>query len=566
VVRGIGYRGGSLAVVSLVFSSIVLSGADPDRRLADAARRRDIKTVQRLIKEGVDANTPQGDGATALHWAAHWDDVALADLLIAARANASAADDSGVVPLNLAATNGNAAMVGRLLKGGANPNAGRESPVMTAARTGSPDVMKLLLDAGGNANARETARGQTALMWAASERHPQIVKLLLDRGADANARTIVSAPAGRGMRGGGAAAGAAAGGRGGNAAAGAGRGAQDGGAAAAAALGTDAQAANNTGFTRGGGSGANGFTPLLFAARVGDLETTRILVGAGANVNDMAADGTSALILAALRGYPAIATFLVEQGADANADRLGFTALHWAAGSWETELTVTSITPAREGEWATVGGLKDGRLELVKTLLAHGANPNAIIRRTPTRVGSSKNPGLPELEGATPLVVAAMAGATDVMRVLLDHGADAHVRTRGRGTPLMAAAGLGRAIGEILVPEKDTLAAAKMVLELGDADINAVDVVGNTALHYAAFLRRDSIVQLLVDHGASLEVPNVFGETPLWLAEVVIQFAGGGRYEVGKTSTGDLLRRLGAKPIAAPYKLRSLYWPYIPHV
>jgi hypothetical protein len=130
----------------------------------------------------------------------------------------------------------------------------------------------------------------------------------------------------------------------------------------------------------------------------------------------------------------------------------------------------------------------------------------------------------------------------------------------------MAAAGLGRSIGEILVPESKTLAAAKMVLELGDADINAVDTVGNTALHYAAFLRRDSIVQLLVEHGASLEVRNVFGETPLWLAEVVIQFAGGGRYEVESTSTGNLLRRLGAKPIPPPYLLRWWYWPYIPHV
>ena len=106
----------------------------------------------------------------------------------------------------------------------------------------------------------------------------------------------------------------------------------------------------------------------------------------------------------------------------------------------------------------------------------------------------------------------------------------------------MAAAGLGRAIGEVLVPESDNLAAAKLLLELGAVDVNAVDTLGNSALHYAAFMRRDSIVQLLVDHGARLEVANLYGETPLFLAEVVIQFAGGGRTETGPTSTGTLLR------------------------
>jgi ankyrin repeat protein len=512
-----------LILIVLTLSGLGISGADRDLRLVEAARRRDLKAVERLIQEGLDVNTPQGDGATALHWAAHWDDLAIADRLIAARANANAAEDSGVVPLTLACTNGSAAMVARLLAAGANPNGGRESPVMTAARTGSAEVMKQLLAAGGNPNAKEPARGQTALMWAASEKHSRVVRLLIEHGADLQARTAV--PVRPGERGG----------------------------------------VGNLG-ARMGGAGGNGFTPLLFATRVGDLDSVRLLIDAGANVNDTAADGVSALHLATLRGYPALARLLLEKGADANAERAGYTALHWAVGSWETELIVTSITPEREGEWATVGGLKEGRLDLVKALLAHGADPNARIRRAPARVGSSKNPGLPELEGATAFVVAAIAGATDAMKVLVDHRADVRLRTRNNGTALMAAAGLGRSIGEILVPESETLAAAKMVLELGDADINAVDTVGNTALHYAAFLRRDSIVQLLVEHGASLEVRNVFGETPLWLAEVVIQFAGGGRYEVESTSTGNLLRRLGAKPIPPPYLLRWWYWPYIPHV
>jgi ankyrin repeat protein len=384
--------------------------------------------------------------------------------------------------------------------------------------------VKLLLAFGGNPNAQESVRGQTALMWAAAERHPDVVRLLVEAGANVHARTLVPLPPKAGQRGSGA--------------------------------GAPGMAP----------AGANGLTALLFAARVGDLESVRVLADAGANVDDKSADGLTPLVLATVRGFPAVATFLLDKGADPNADGAGYTALHWAAGSWETELTVTSITPQREGEWATVSGLAEGRIELVKALLAHGANPNARIRRTPARVGSSKNPGLPELEGATPFLVAATAGATDVMRVLLEGGADPRLRTSRDGTALMAAAGLGRVIGEVLVPEAANLEATRLILELGTADIDAVDGLGNSALHYAAFFRRDSIVELLVDRGARLEVANTFGETPLWLAELVVQFAGGGRYEVTPTSTGELLRKRGAKPIQPPYKSRARYWPDIPHV
>lgn len=520
--RAIERCGVTAAVLALLAATA--SGAAGDLRLVDAAKRHDTKAVARLLQAGIDANTRHGDGATALHWAAHWDDLAMADLLIAAGANANAAEDGGTVPLNLACLNRSVAMVERLLKAGANPNGGRESAVMTAARTGSADVMKLLLASGGASNAKESVRGQTALMWAASEKHRDVIRLLIQHGADVHARTIV--PPKRPQR-----------------------------SATAAAAGISSDAGS-----------PNGFTPLLFAVRVGDRESVRLLLDAGANVNDAAADGMSPLVLATVRGYPSVAMDLLERGADPNANGAGYTALHWAAGSWETELTVTSITVDREGEWATVAGLREGRLDLVNALLAHGADPNARLRRAPARVGSSKNPGLAELEGATPFLVAAVAGATDIMRVLVDHGADPRLRTVRNGTPLMAAAGLGRVIGEVLVPESDTLAAATYILDLGDADLDAIDAVGNTALHYAAYLRRDSIVQLLANHGARLEIQNVFGETPLWLAECVLQYAGGGRYELGRSTTGDLLRKLGAKPIKPPYILRFRYWPDQPHV
>lgn len=534
------HRSSPFTLACVIVSVAILAAAD-DLRLLDATKRNDSKTAQALIQQGLDVNAHQASGVTALHWAAHWDDLGTAESLIGKGANVNAADDTGVTPLMLACINGSASMVDRLLKAGALPNVGQETAVMAAARTGNVDVMKLLLAHGGDVNAKESERGQTALMWAASEKHPDLVRLLLEKGADVHARTRASTraddampgqPAGAPRRG-----------------AGPGQAAADGG-------GQPVRAPSN---------GANGFTALMFATRAGDLDSVRLLLDAGASANETSADRMSALVLATVRGFPSVAMLLLDRGADPNADGAGYTALHWAAGSWETELTVTAITTEREGEWATLSFLKEGRLELVNALLAHGADPNARIKKTPARAGSSKNPGLGELQGATPFLLAAMAGAPNVMRALVAKGADIHLGTTGNGTPLMAAAGLGRVQGEVLVSEKDTFEAAKLVVELGAADINAVDAVGNTALHYAAYLRRDSILQFLAEHGADLETKNKFGETPLWLSEVVLQFAGGGTYQIVPSSGGDLLRKFGAKPIPPPYTLRPRYWPDEPN-
>ncbi|MBM3770892.1 MAG: hypothetical protein FJW27_06320 [Acidimicrobiia bacterium] len=545
-------RAGLVLVVAfgacLVSASPLAWAAGGDLRVVNAARRGDIKALQEALRAKADVNAPQPDGATAIHWAAHRGDALMADALIKAGANVNATEEGGVTALALAATNGDEAMVDRLIKAGAKSNLGRETAVLAAARTGSVPVMRLLLAAGGDPNAKEPVRHQTALMWAASERHPETVRLLIEQGADVKARTQMQAPApvqkpaptpvspprAREDRP---------------------------GAPPAQSSGTMARSGAPA------PNGANGYTALLFAVRVGDMESVRALLDVGADVNETGADGLSPLVLATVRGHTKLAIALLEKGANAKADAAGFTALHWAAGSWETELTVTSITPDREGEeWATVAGLREGRMDLVKALLAHGADPNARITRTPPRVGSSKNPQMPELEGATPFVVAAVAGQVAVMKELVARGADVHIKTKQDATPLMAAAGMGRVIGEVLVPEPPTLEAAKYILSLGSPEINAVDALGNSAMHYAAFMRRDTIVQLLTDNGAKLDGRNKWGETPLFLAEVVIQFAGGGRYESGPTSTGTLLRKLGAQPSKPDYTLRPFYWPNVPHV
>ena len=523
-----------LAVLAVVLglSSVRAGGTSDDLRLVDAARAADATAVEQLLAAGAPVNTQQPDGATALHWAVHRNAPAIADQLIAAGADVNAANDGDVRPLTLAVLNRSAPMVERLLQAGADPNAGREPAVMTGAHTGDPEVMALVLAHGGDANAREPLRSQTALMWAAGEGHGEIVRLLIQAGADVHARTLVPPPDPDDR------------------------------------MAQFQRRRSPSDYPRPASSvAANEFTALLFAARVGDVASVRHLLEAGADVNTTSADGMSALVLATVRGWPAVAQVLLEHGADPNADGAGYTALHWAAGSWETELTANSITPLRDHEWARLAGLTEGKLELVRALLAHGADPNARIKQTPARVGSSKNDALAELKGASPFLLAALAGESDVMRLLADHDAEVGLRTTNHGTPLMAAAGLGRVLGEVIVPDRQVLAAAQVLVELGAlGDVNAVDALGNSALHYAAYFKRDAIVQLLADHGAELELKNEYGETPLWLAEVVIQFAGGGIYAVSQTSTGDLLRQLGAQPAEPDYTLRPRYWPDVPHV
>ena len=514
-----------LAVLLLAFAG-PLSAADS--RIAEAAKNQGRETVSALLKQHADVNAAQEDGATALHWAAYWDNLAMAELLIRAGANPSAANDLGVTPLPLACINESTAMVEKLLTAGANANAATstgETPLMTCARVGSADGVKALLAHGAKVNAKESLRDQTALMWAVSQRHPEVVRVLLEHGADVNARSRVTGelvvrnvngarfvcpPAGSG----------------------------EDGHKSSYKIDNGTQIAATANCAQADMAPKGGSTPLLFAARSGDLDSAKLLVAAGANVNDTAPDGNSVLVIAAHSCRTKVAEFLLDKDANPNAAGAGYTALHIAA------LT--------------------GDGELVKALLAHGANPNVRVTRATPVLRDNVEFHLSEaVLGATPFLLAAKFVEVDIMRSLAAAGADAQVRLNDGTTPLMAAAGVGWmdaspsknkygrhtrretiAPAAGLPPDNDeALAAVKLALELGN-DVNAVNNAGNTALHGAATAEYTAIIELLAEKGANLSAQNKKGITPLDLADGYPKAAKGPHQ---MNSAELILRKLGAQ-------------------
>jgi ankyrin repeat protein len=256
-------------------------------------------------------------------------------------------------------------------------------------------------------------------------------------------------------------------------------------------------------------------------------------------VNDRSSDGASVLLVATVRGHAAVAEFLLARGADPNADDQGFAPLHWVAGRWET--LVTYSYPDASGEWGALLTVPERRLELIKTLLAYGADPNARMRTRPPRFGTSFT-RVPT-PGATPFLIAAVTADVEVMRLLLASGADPTIAAYDGVTPLMVAAGYGRD-GETKLTEADSLAGVRLLMDLG-ADLNAVTATGDTAMHAVALRGYDEILKVLVTGGASLSPKNRKGETPLRIARggtVVSQMV-----QRGTPSTAALLATLGAQ-------------------
>jgi ankyrin repeat protein len=172
--------------------TLLLLAASP---LVDAVKSGDRAAALALIARRADVNAPEADGTTALHWAVHQNDLDLVERLIRAGAKVSARNDYGATPMSEAAVTGNADMIEKLLKAGADvesPNADGQTALMIVARTSRVDTAQALLRRGANVNAVEQWRGQTALMWAAAEAQPAMVKALVAAGADVNARSKVN--------------------------------------------------------------------------------------------------------------------------------------------------------------------------------------------------------------------------------------------------------------------------------------------------------------------------------------------------------------------------------------
>jgi len=448
-------------VVGLILFSLALLSTNlfaATSEVADAAMRGNKDVLRSLLKSKADVNAPQIDGTTALHWVVQADDMEMADLLLRAGARVSAATREGVMPLELAAVNGSARMLEMLIKAGANVNAplgmSGETALMLASRSGKAEAVKVLLDSGAQIQAKETWGDTTALMWAVAEGNHAVVKLLIDRGADVNARTkFVPSATGRGFEG------------------------------ATPTVARPNQTAEDN---------ASGLlTPLMFAAREGDLESARLLVAAGAQVNTIGGDGKNSLALAIFNGGYAVASFLIDNHVDVNQpDAQRFTPLFWAVDRRNMET-------APNFPWVVTAD----PLPLITKLLDAGANVNFVVNNTPR---ARMRDGSPRIVFATALMRAAFSGDIELVRLLLAHGADPKIVSSDNETALMAAGGTGFIPGYSKGrTAAERLEVVKLLIDLG-LDVNAADDYGITALMVAANLGDVPIIQYLVDKGADL--------------------------------------------------------------
>lgn len=512
--------------------------------VADAAMRNDKASLRALIAKSADVNAAQADGATALHWAAFHADKEMIDALLNAGANPKAANRDGATPLWLASVNGNAPILESLLFAGANSNEklplGR-TPLMLAARTGNLDAIRVLLDHGANINAKEDVRGTTPIMWAADEGHAPAIKYLIERGADFRARSgkversrgpalgkandprkQVAAQAAAQARGldagnlsvirdlaGGNNAGAAGAGNGqggGNARGGGARGAAAGGAVTPLpADGGDvtADAGAVVPNRRGAAPVLDGgeITPLVFAVRANDLESVKVLLAAGADINQTTGYGWSPLLVATQNRYYKLGQYLLDHGADVNLPN---------KGGWNPLYLATDNRNIENGDYPVRKGDMD-HLDYIKILLAKGANVNARIKDSTQTRTVFTNQWLDE-NGATAFFRASQSGDLELMKLLLEHGADPKIATELNVTALQAAAGIGWVEGITYEwSEEATNEAVKLLLKLG-VDPNIQADTGRTALHGAAHKGRTVVIQALFDAGAKLDVRD-YGNT-----------------------------------------------------
>lgn len=488
---------GHLLLPVLVLSGIVAGSAlastpaisPVEDSVAEAAARGDADQARALIARNADVNRPGPDGTPALAYAIWRQDLALAQALLKAGARVDEPSRLGVRPLHLAVDNADIAAVRLLLSAGADPNStdGQgETCLILAARTGRDDIVDALLEHGAEVDKRDEGFAQTALMVAAREGHASIVRRLLALGAKVDAQTRAGkTPAWR--------------------------------------LPSQNAGSKGAGIIRGGWPdrgerdtipGAK--TALLYAARQDHADIVRMLLDAGAPIEQADADGVTPLLIAVLNGAFESARVLVERGANVNAmDWYGQTPL-FSAIDWRN-LDVPG--PTRDN-----GVDREAALDFIKLLLAKGADVNARtreslpVRRWVLRLGSLS---WADFTGQTPFLRAAFSGDVTVMRLLLAYGADANIPTYNGTTPLMAAAGVNWTVAQTFDEGPEALLeAVKICWEQGN-DVNAVNSMGLQAVHAAANRGSNDIIQFLVEKGARLDRADAQGRTPLTWARGV---------------------------------------------
>ncbi len=504
-------------LLSFFLSSSVLAQSELTRAVIDG----NMDSVKRLIRQDVDVNTIERDGTNALQWAIYNENTAIVRSLLNAGADPEAPNREGMTPLVLAAMTGNVKVVEMLLDAGAGVNqtlANGESPLMMAARTGNLEAMQLILDRGADINATENLRGTSALMWAAANRNAPAVKLLLDNGANI-AMNSADAPPGRNPY--------------------------------------LAPTARNRirGFYQGVGQGGDfgaqgeldnqdlelnitreellarlprelvqefqkedvqvgdfgeaisaapakqwgGLTALHFAVREGDLDTVKVLVDAGADVNQVSEFGWTPLLTATQNRYYQIGKFLLDHGANPNIAN---------EGGWNPLYIATDNRNIEGGDYPTRKPDMP-HLDFISLLLENGANPNLRMASSTETRTIFTHQWLRE-EGATPFLRAAQSSDQELMKLLLAHGADPNINTSVGVTPLMVAAGIAWVEGVTFEwSEQANRETIEMLIALGN-DVNAQDREdGRTALMGAAHKGRNYAVQMLVDAGADLSLRDI---------------------------------------------------------
>ena len=506
------------------------TGIAANSAIADAAKARDVAAVKAMLTNGGDVNAAQGDGMTALHWAATHGDAALTQMLLAAGANIRATTRlGGITALHIASQGGRANVVAALIAAGAEANAATSTgatAVMLAARAGSTETVTRLVETGADVNAKENAFGQTALMIAAGLDRAEVVRLLLSRGADwkiassvADLKSLTSVIDD-----------------------GTGRPQQQ-------------QAGSGVpGVTRGyryneliGTQG--GLTALHFAARQGSAAAARALVDGGADLNVVSpGDHATPLLVAIINGHFDLAAMLLEKGASPNLT---------------SDAGVSPLYAALNVQWAPIAAYPQPRahlqqtrtyLDVMQLLLDRGADPNRRLRRKVWYSGYNFDQSGVDEAGATPFWRAAYAADVAAMKLLVAHGADPAIPTMkmfsrrgpedpvagadksglpplpigGPGaTPLHAAAGPGYAMGfagnSHHVAPTGMLAAVKYLVEELGADVNAVDQDGNSIVHNAASRGDTDMVRYLASKGADVKKINRSGQTTIDVANGPVQ-------------------------------------------